>query len=319
MMYPYPGDRKASEMIYKKFGQLSVYSFILGFNVDLDAKYPSPFRDDGSTPSFNVYVDKDNIVRWNDHGRLDNKLPIHQRDCIGLLMQLEDITRLKAISKIWSSDIQKLSKPDKTKAKVIPYLKIRTIWRDYEYNWWNFINRSLLKKHRVYPTDELKYGSKVFNSTPSSPSFTYLYGTRNESWKVYNPNLTIDKWKTHNIKQVIDGWEQLPLSGDKLYIVSSKKDGLVMETYLGYPFIAPSNENAFTEILKRSHEINSRFKQVVVSLDSDRTGRVQTDRISELTGWNKVYLPCEYKGVKDQTDIVIKLGILNLKSLYLCH
>lgn len=313
-MFPYPGDKKASELIYSKFGQLNVYSNILGYQVEIDAKYPSPFRDDGKNPSFNVYYDKE-VIRWNDHGGLDNKLPIPQRDCIGLLMQLEGLNRLEACTKIWSSKIEPIKDLKKTE-KAVPFLSIRTNWYPYEWDWWSFIDRSLLKIHNVYPTEQLDFGvSHKIKSSPSSPSFTYLYN-KGESWKVYSPYLTKDKWKSHKMKTVIDGWEQLPPNGDLLYIVSSKKDGLVMQTYTGKPFIAPPSEKDFFEILSHSHVINSRFRNIVVSLDSDATGRRSTNWLSEVTGWDKILLPNEYFGIKDQTEIIKKLGSLKLKKIY---
>jgi len=311
-MFPYPGDTKATELVYKKFGQLNVYSFILGLDVELDHKYPSPFRNDGQHPSFNIY-DDNGVFRWNDHGHLDNKLGLKQRDCIGLLMQLEGIPRIEAIKKIWKGQIT-FQKKDQGKKKTLPYLSVRTTWNDYEWEWWKFIDRSLLKKHKVFPTELLSYGGSQIKSSQSSPSFTYVYP--NGSWKVYSPNLKEDKWKSHNMKNVIDGWEQLPCCGDVLFIVSSKKDGLVMESCFGHPFLAPPSENNFLPLLELSHVINSRFKNVIVSLDSDKTGRMITYHLSSLTGWQSVYLPNEYLGIKDQTDIAIKLGYLKLKTIY---
>ena len=313
-MYPYPGDKIATKLIYEKFGQLNVYSSILGFEAQIDIKYPSPFRNDGKTPSFNIYNDK-GVLRWNDHGGLDDKLPLSQRDCVGLLMQLENILRIQACSKIWASKIS-IKKIDHTKDRVHPFLSIRTEWRDYEWEWWNFIDRSLLKKYNVYPTELLEIGNTKIISTKSSPSFTYLYGHTDPSWKVYSPFLTLNKWKSYKMKNVIDGWEQLPRNGEILYIVSSKKDGMVMTSCTGKPFIAPPSEKDFFEILNRSHIINERFKKVVISLDSDKTGIKSTNWLSEVTGWDKILLPKEYFEIKDQTEIIKKLGYLKLKSIY---
>lgn len=311
-MYPYPGDKKATELIYAKHGQLNVYSHILNFNLEPDVKYPSPFRNDGRMPSFNVYLDKE-VYRWNDHGSLDDKLPILQRDCIGLLMQLKNITRIEACTELWKSKIEPTVIPE-IKVKSEYFLSIRKNWNNYEWDWWDFIDRSLLSKHRIYPTEKLEIGSTLIKSSPTSPSFTYLY--EKPSWKVYSPFLTVNKWKSFEMKKVVDGWAQLPYKGDTLYIVSSKKDGLVMQTYLGVSFIAPPSENNFQEILNRSHIINSRFKNIVVSLDGDKTGVISTNHISEITGWDKVVLCSDNKLIKDQTEVLNKLGVLKLKSIY---
>lgn len=320
-MFPYPGDKKATQLIYNKFGQEFIYEYYLGW-CELDKKMPSPFRDDHLNPSFNLYNDN-GIIRWNDHGRLPDKINLSQRDCIGYVMQSNNLNRIGAIKKIWSdlkghsvmTDQINAEIQSQTKKKKPASLSIRKNWKPYELSWWNFIDTSLLKKERIYPTEELKIGNKVIKSSVVSPSFTYLY---KDAWKVYSPYLTKDKWKSHNMNGVIDGWEQLSKFGETLYIVSSKTDRLVMETYICKNTLAPPSENNLLQLLGKSKELNARFKDIFVSFDADKTGYENTYKLCELTGWKPVYLPKDYlrHRIKDQKDIIKKLGYLKLRSIY---
>jgi len=318
-MYPYPGDYKAAKLIYDKFGQEYIYSIYLGYAPFLNQKYKSPFRDDGSYPSFNVYEDENKILRWNDHGNLEDKLPIKYRDCIGVYQQLSGKSRMECCTEIWNNAPPPLLlKKTESKAKTDPFLEVRTYYTETEWDWWNFIDRSLLKTQLVFPTLKYEHGSIIIESTDNSPSFTYIYGKG--SFKVYTPNASkTKKWKSKDIKDVLDGYDQLPETGDTLAIISSKKDGLVVQTYCGIPFVAPPSENSLVQILKKSRELSCRFRNVVVSLDGDNAGHTNTEILCKArgTGFKPIYFPTEYDGIKDQTELVKKGGILKLKSLYL--
>lgn len=195
---------------------------------------------------------------------------------------------------------------------------------DYEWDYWKFIDRSLLKEYDIYPTHELAYYNELglgrnLGSTRESPGFTYLYDQTIESWKCYKPfEKGADKWKSNNISKVIDGYKQLPDSGDTLIIVSSRKDLLTVRTYLGCWAICPTSETSFRNILEKEGELNERFKKIYVWLDADETGSMSTKKVVEKTKWNPIYPPLEFKGlgIKDQTDMVINRSPLFLTEFW---
>lgn len=210
------------------------------------------------------------------------------------------------------------------KLKPQPKLSIRTNWMNYEWDYWKFIDRSLLKEYDIYPTHELAYYNELglgrnLGSTRESPGFTYLYDQTIESWKCYKPfEKGADKWKSNNISKVIDGYKQLPDSGDTLIIVSSRKDLLTVRTYLGCWAICPTSETSFRNILEKEGELNERFKKIYVWLDADETGSMSTKKVVEKTNWNPIYPPLEFKGlgIKDQTDMVINRSPLFLTEFW---
>lgn len=296
------------------FEDQDIYRFYIGEYPIAGYKYKSPFRDDGIFNSLSFKQVKKGLM-WTDFGGIEMNPFVTTRDGIGFVMQKEGFnTRDEAEVFIFKNILPQISEIG-TKIKPIekykPQIKIRTTWRDYEYDYWRRVKPSLLINHKVFPCHSFIQGGKDFGSTKQSPAFMYFFG---DKYKLYRPYDKIFKWKSSNLSGVIEGYDQLPLTADNLIITSSKKDSLHTETVLGIPCINPTNENSWTAILKHANELNERFRKIYVWLDADKTGYMNTKRLEYLTNWKGIYTPKEYS-CKDQTDLITKIGYNIIKDI----
>jgi len=246
------------------FEDQDIYKFYIGEYPIAGYKYKSPFRDDGTFHSLSFKEVKKGLM-WTDFGGIEMNPFVTTRDGIGFVMQKECInTRDEAEAFVFNNILPRILKNDnkvKPLEKYKPQIKIRTTWRDYEYEYWEKVKPSLLLKHKVFPCHAFVQGGKDFGSTKQSPAFMYFFG---EKYKLYRPYDKIFKWKSSNLAGVIEGYDQLPENAEELIITSSKKDSLHTETVLNIPCINPTNENSWTAILKKAHELNARFGNIYV-------------------------------------------------------
>jgi len=287
--------------------------------------YKSPFRNDGEFGAFRFGYYKDKIF-WKDFGGLEMNPAIGTyRDVLGFIMQREGFDNRKDADNflVQLSDTEvyqnflltrKSRKPEivslNKKVKDVPIPIVRSYWKQFELEYWNFIDLRLLRKNRIFPCESLKYNGRTsghdITSTEKSPAFFYFFDSK-DSWKLYRPRESKkEKWKSNNIRNVIEGYNSLPRNGENLIITSSTKDRLTIKTYLGIDGINPTNETSWSNIEKKIREINERFKKVYVWLDADKAGRIGTRDICNKTNWTPIYPPLHFKelGLKDQTEML---------------
>ena len=331
--------------MWKPYNEVEIYEYYIGQPLVLIKKYPSVFRNDGDIPSMAFY-DFSGYIFWKDFGKFEENPAIGKKDVVGFVVQKENLSSRTEgenfivqvlVPRILANKEAKgiVSPPEgfttnsgvirpKKKEKPVPSLSVRQNWRDYELEYWKFIDRSLLAKYDTYPTHSLTYTldgvvSREMGSTPESPGFTYLYDSEVESWKAYKPlEKGADKWKSCNINSVIDGYKQLPNTGKTLVIVSSRKDMFTVLTYLDVCSISPTSEGSWGNILRKAKELNSRFSKIYIWLDADETGYMNTKKLAYKTNWIGIYPPMWYKEnkIKDQTDMVVNGSPLFLQEFW---
>lgn len=306
-----------STILMNNKNNIEIYYYYLGEPIFPGKKYYSPFREDKVFPAL-AFKFINETLTWKDFGGIQmNPHILGTRDGLAFIMQKENLSSRIAAMKFYENNIKGKKVPKKIYEiekieKLSPIVKIRTDWKDFELDYWKFIDTSLLLKNNIFPNELYDSGYIQLTSTPESPSFVYVFSTEFNSWKIYTPKDSKNKFKSNNVSSVIEGYEQLPISNDNLMIASSTKDRLTYLTYLNskYSAINPHSENAYKNIIKKSHELNARFKNIFVSLDCDKTGHMQTKRICDITGWKPIYYPKWWIDIemKDQSDIVINYG-----------
>lgn len=130
--------------------------------------------------------------------------------------------------------------------------------------------------------------------------FPYLDG----SSKTCYPNaLPEDKWKSKNsdinTKVKVFGYSQLPAFGEMCFITGGEKDVLSFASY-GFPAICFNSETSnFNGNL--IHELKSRFDNLIVCFDNDKTGVNYSLLRSHEYGLSELRLPAK-TGCKDISD-----------------
>lgn len=176
---------------------------------------------------------------------------------------------------------------------------------DLELKWWEKYGITLetLKRFNVYSCKHVFLnGQLVAKSQQHCPIFGY-YGKKYqgiELWRCYFPKRTSFRFITNWPGKKIQGYDQLPKSGKLLVITKALKDVMCLYS-CGITACAPNSENLFISdaVLE---ELKSRFENIVVFYDNDRSGLYNMAKIRrEHPELVYVCIPKEY-GSKDISD-----------------
>ncbi len=171
-------------------------------------------------------------------------------------------------------------KPVKKKSNIQVIIKPFSLI-DYEY-WMQFgISLQTLQFFNVRACSHvyLNKGDKhyVFEYKNSNPLYSYkFFKNATEYLKIYNPySITKEgKWLTNVGSDCLQGYDQLPESGDILFITKSLKDVMVFYE-MGYAAVGLQAET--NKLSKKSwDELSRRFKKVILVLDRDDQGYTST-------------------------------------------
>lgn len=129
-------------------------------------------------------------------------------------------------------------------------------------------------------------------------------------WKIYQPKKKIKgKWFSNVTDKIFQGYNQLPETGDVLFITKSLKDVVALYK-LGIPAIAPQGE-AMKFTFEFIQELKSRFKKVVMLYDNDKPGIFATFQNSVWHGLDFMFLHPDSQ--KDPSDFIEEYDLLTLK------
>jgi hypothetical protein len=152
---------------------------------------------------------------------------------------------------------------------------------DYEY-WMQYgISLQTLQFFNVKACSHvyLNKGDKhyVFEYKNSNPLYSYkFFKNATEYLKIYNPySITKEgKWLSNVGSDALQGYDQLPDTGDILFITKSLKDVMVFYE-MGYSAVGLQAET--NKLSKKSwDELSRRFKRIVLVLDRDDQGYTST-------------------------------------------
>lgn len=276
-----------------------IYSHYLG---DCDfQKRCSPFRYDPG-PSFILSASNthDGRIYWRDYGLVD---PIGY-DAISFVQQLYGLDRYDACKRIIAEVGYTYVAPKIKKKKTVLDVQGGDL-TDWELEYWakNTICPAVLKRYNVSGCRSAAYGIRSqpkLISMPDQPVFLY----EGIDWvKLYSPFATNkkDKFRSKRSGLVIEGYNQLPTSGDLLFINSSLKDTMLMSYYA--PGVNPVSENNLNYLLNKWHELQQRFNRIVVFFDADRTGQANAKYLVSRTNCDSICL--QHSCFKDPSDSVM--------------
>lgn len=307
-------DYLHTSVILDKISEYDIFRYYCPNFKNLGEKFCSELRKD-TTPSVS-------IVLWNN--RLlykDFGYPDHTFNCFSYVMYkytIDFVECLKMISRDFNLGLDVSTGTSKARTYNYDYttipkkksiIKIRK--RDWEYKdikyWENYgITKELLVSFAVYPITHFWINDARFRS--DSLSYAYRFDT---GYKIYQPYSTDSKWFSNVSKKTVQGYNQLPESGDTLFITSSLKDVMCL-TAMGFHAIALQSEMLFPE-KELIDELKSRFLTILVLYDNDygkdvNPGQLMGNRISSGYGIRNVCIPERYDS-KDVSDLVSNHGL----------
>ena len=289
--------------IFNKFSETEVLCTVFPEITEIPCLICSPLRTDNN-PSFSIYMDNNNHIRFKDHGNSGI-----QGGLIDLLCKYWNCTFNQCIDKICTlmikeSDITIKPKQIKTftrkESDTLSKLQV-TIrpWRDYDYEYWKSygITRQWLKYAEIYPisykiiTKKDSLTDKGKKYVFPADKYAYCFVERKEGklqLKVYQPfNKNGFKWCSKMDASVIGLWTKIPEYGDRVIICSSLKDALVISCQLHIPTLCLQGEgyNISDTAIK---ELKKRYKKIFISFDTDEAGKMDGKKLAERTGFINV-------------------------------
>lgn len=184
-------------------------------------------------------------------------------------------------------------------------------FKDYDYTFWSSygINKDWLEFGRIYPISHILLNSSEYNYVISAEQYAYVYVETKDSIptiKVYQPYSVHFKWRNLHDSSVWDLWAQLPPTGDRLIITSSRKDALSLWANTGIPATGLQAES----YLPKPHviqELKNRFKKVYILYDNDydkpkNYGRNFGALLAKQFGLKQIEIPEKYQS-KDPSDL----------------
>ena len=300
--------------ILKQLSELDILYYYLGID-KVPIVINSPLRVDNS-PSFGLILTETNHILYRDFATGDSG------GLFKLLSLLWKCTYNQVFIKI-DSDIEKILTGAPVQKNYIHYKKsvnhspldnfnvtLRP-YRDYDYAFWaKFgINADWLNFGKVYPISHILLNSGDREYIIPAEKYAYVYvefKDNNPSIKIYQPYSTHFKWRSLHNSSVWDLWSQLPPTGDKLIITSSRKDALSLWANVGIPATGLQAESCIPKP-QVINELKARFKRVYVLYDNDYNktknyGRLYGNILANKFGLTQIEIPEKYQS-KDPSDL----------------
>lgn len=332
-MYGFQSDEKiAPSQVLQKITQEEIFAFILQRPVDLADRYISPFREDTS-PGCRFEQRPDGVLMFVDFG--DTKGRKH-RNCFMMVMDKYDVTRDAAIDIILSKFNLSKTPQDylpplieykeevEESPKIITFDKIEYQKRDILF-WAKFmINKQQLLEDNVYATNRFhitKNGKKR-----SIGVFSHCYAMDFISRvKIYQPNSEKYRWITNCNENNIGNIDNLPATGDVLFIKKSYKDHRVIRNLgLGLNVIWFQNEGSVPDIPILKNLVD-RFKLIVIFYDNDEPGVIAALKLVNIFNslregsCKMIHLPIyvnRQRQWKDPAQFISKEGRKDLLTMF---
>lgn len=310
------------EMFTTKISEADVLGYYFGIE-SIPCNIISPFRND-SRPSLAFYTPDGKNINYIDFG--DTK---ERGSFMTFFMKLWHLDYNATVDKIMREVVlkNKVSYKNNTRknntvkmhSRAELKCKIRD-WKDYDIEYWKSYGISLewLKWAEVYP---IQYKIVIRDNKEMvfrADKYAYTFVERKEgkiTHKFYQPfNTEGYKWQNNHDKSVLGLWTRLPETGKSVCICSSVKDALCLMSNLYIPCICLQGEGypISNTVIK---ELKRRFTDVYICLDNDETGRTDSFKLAEATGFINVIIP-NFEGGKDISDYYKVFGENQFKSFF---
>lgn len=270
----------------------------------------SPLRKDNH-PSFAVYYTRGGNIAFKDFatqqgGGVIDLLQVYYHESFkDVLTRLyNDFKHHRPIVRPEHNTVINLI--DKCQIKV----RVRE-WQPYDLDWWQQfgITQEWLQFGNVYPISDIFLTKHNNTVVISADKYAYAYvefKDGKETIKVYQPMSKYYKWLGTHDGSVWDLWNQLPPTGSRLIITSSRKDALCLWANLGIPSCCLQGEG----MLPKDHVIQQlidRFQQVYVLYDNDynkikNVGQLNAYALCQRYSLINICIPANYEA-KDPSDL----------------
>jgi 5S rRNA maturation endonuclease (ribonuclease M5) len=301
--------------ILKKLTQREIFEYYFGKEINLSKVYNSPLRKDRN-PSFGFYINRSGQLIGND---LAGKFC---GDCFQFVMTLYYLTFKESLERIYS-DFNLKNKPlithkifdfseEEQKEKKKIQVKIRKNFLIKELEYWKQygITKKVLNKYNVYSVSKLFLNKKLIAVSKSWDMIFVYHFPETDNIKVYRPLHKKYKWVSNVCKEDIYGIHQLSSQRDVIFLTSSLKDVMTLNT-LEYDAIALQSET--NHLSKKLIEKLLEYKKVIIFYDNDDAGRRCSNNVQkELNNSKIIYTPSEVW--KDPSDYVKDNSLHELKK-----
>lgn len=316
------------DIILSKVKPLDIYKMYIKDDFIINKPFSSPFRED-NIPSFSIFVSSDGNLLYNDFVKGGG-------NCVNFVKELFQESWYEALSRIaidfnFDKDyvIKKVNTKNtsekqlnKIKDKLVKIkdktldlkVKIRK-FEDYDIQYWKKqgINRSTLKKYRVYPISHIFLITESKETILTADKHAYVFIERKDgknTIKIYQP-FSQYKWMNNHDFSVWQGWEQLPSDDHILIITKSLKDVMSISQNTKYSAVSLQQENANAKE-NVIQELKERFDWIFVLYDNDfdkeiNWGEKFGKEFSKQHNLIFLMIPDKYKST-DFTDLVNKYG-----------
>ena len=314
-------DYLHTEVILSKISEYDIFRHYCGNFRELGVKFCSELRKD-SNPGCS-------IVEWN--GKLlykDFANEEHTFNCFSYVMYkygVDFVSSLEMISRDFglglaagnSNATAKFYRPPTAKYQTRQKSKIAIrsrAWTKDDAKFWSKygISKSLLIQYNVIPIDYFWINLARFRVKDIGYAYKFKDG-----YKIYQPYDPENKWYSNVGTDTIQGYDQLPDSGEVVFITSSLKDVLTLVS-MGYPAIAMQSEMVVPS-KELVWDLSEKFTNIVLLYDNDfnsetNPGQTMAARVCKQYDFHNVCISQDHQS-KDISDLVASYGLGYAQSL----
>lgn len=290
--------------LFEKYSEIKILTAVFPEITSIPCRIQSPFRVDNN-PSFSIYLDNDNHIKFKDFG---------DSDCRGSLLDLLCKKWNCTFNQVFDKILELMSKQEGSevnlKMKQIKTLtrkesseltkiqvKVRP-WQKYDEEYWKSYGVELqwLKAAKVYAISH-KIITKKNKETGKSQIYTFPamkhaycfteYKENKLSIKIYQPYSKDFKWCSCMDASVISLWNLIPEYGDRVVLCSSLKDSLCLSCQLHIPTLCLQGEG-YNMSDTAINELKRRYKKIFICYDTDVAGLLDSENLAIKTGFKNI-------------------------------
>ena len=319
MIIPRPSnDILHTDVILEKISEYDIFKYYCKNFITIGKKFCSELREDKS-PTVSIINYNGNLL-YKDFGR-----PGHTFNCFGyvqikfnvtftesllivdndfglkLASKNNDMTYTQGVKAVTYNKIIEDKKVTIIKKKRRPwYTKDAIFWMKYK------ITKEILTIFAVEPLEYYWINENRFKC--NTITYSFRFGNK---FKIYAPYEQDKKWFSNTSKKHIQGFNQLPKSGDLLYITSSLKDIMCLYA-MRLRAIAFQSEMQMPEELQMQELIN-RFEKIIILYDNDDPGQTMAAEICRVYQLDNLFIPSDWDA-KDVSDAIVVHGFEKVKQ-----